>query len=172
VKIFDSSFERDDNVESARHGKPWLDTEEQNLERLFRAGYQLKDLCEELQRPAAGTLIRLCRLGLLRKEEDTGQYRYRYYYASSVEKQLDVQTQTQPTTQETKMAAPTIETKTFIAGKDAKNMSDSEIFALIAELEAGVDKLSSIRNKPKKLVDSIEKTQAYIAKLVEYVDGR
>ena len=70
------------------------------------------------------------------------------------------------------MAAPTIETKTFIAGKDAKNMSDSEIFALIAELEADVDKLSSIRNKPKKLVASIEKTQAEIAKLVEYVDGR
>ena len=171
MKIFDSSYERDDSVERARHGKPWLEAEEQTLERLLRAGLQLKDLCEELQRPAAGTLIRLCKLGLLRKE-DTGQYRYRYYYAASVEKQLDVQTQTQPTTQEPKMAAPTIETKTFIAGKDAKNMSDSEIFALIAELESDVDKLSSIRNKPKKLVASIEKTQAEIAKLVEYVDGR
>jgi len=171
VRIFDSSFERDDNVERARHGKPWLEAEEQNLERLFRAGFQLKDLCEELQRPAAGALIRLCKLGLLRKEE-TGLYRYRYCYSASVEKQLDVQTQTQPTTQEPKMAAPTIETKTFIAGKDAKNMSDSEIFALIAELESDVDKLSSIRNKPKKLVASIEKTQAEIAKLVEYVDGR
>ena len=171
MKIFDSSFECGDNVERARHGKPWLEAEEQTLERLFRAGFQLKQLCEELQRPAAGTLTRLCKLGLLRKEA-TGQYCYRYYYSASVEKQLDAQTQTQPTTQEPKMTAPTIETKTFIAGKDAKNMSDSEIFALIAELESDVDKLSSIRNKPKKLVASIEKTQAEIAKLVEYVDGR
>ena len=167
MKIFDSSFERGANVGRARYGKPWLEAEEQNLECLLRAGFQLKQLCEALQRPAAGTLIRLCKLGLLRKE-DTGQY----YYSASVEKQLDVQTQTQPTAQETKMAAPTIETKTFIAGKDAKSMSDSEIFALIAELEADVDKLSLIRNKPKKLVASIEKTQAEIAKLVEYVDGR
>ena len=171
MKIFDSSFERGDNVERARHGKPWLEAEEQNLERLFRAGLQLKQLCEELQRPAAGTLFRLCKLGMLRRDE-TGLHHYRYYYAVYVEKQLDAQTQTQPTTQEPKMTAPTIETKTFIAGKDAKNMSDSEIFALIAELEADVDKLSSIRNKPKKLVASIEKTQAEIAKLVEYVDGR
>ena len=171
MKIFDSSFERGDNVERARHGKPWLEAEEQNLERLFRAGLQLKQLCEELQRPAAGTLFRLCKLGMLRRDE-TGLHHYRYYYAVYVEKQLDAQTQTQPTTQEPKMTAPTIETKTFIAGKDAKNMRDSEIFALIAELEADVDKLSSIRNKPKKLVASIEKTQAEIAKLVEYVDGR
>lgn len=171
MKAFDSAFERGDNVARARHGKPWLVAEEQNLERMFRAGFQLKQLCEELQRPAAGTLTRLCKLGLLLKE-DTDQYYYRYYYSASVEKQLDVQTQTQPTTQEPKMAALTIETKTFIAGKDAKHMSDSEIFALIADLESDMDKLSSIRNKPKKLVAVIEKTQAEIAKLVEYVDGR
>lgn len=170
-RIFDSSFERQDNEVRARHGKPWDPVEEQALERLFMRGSTLKGMCVSLERPATRTLMRLCKLGLLKKQPD-GMYRYKYFYAVEVGTDVPETLPTPTPTEEISMTAPTIETKTFIAGREASTLSDEQIFSLIADLEAAADKLGKIRNKPKKLVANIEKVQADISKLVEYVDGR
>jgi len=172
-RIFDSSFERQDNEVRARHGKPWDPVEEQTLERLFKCNSTLKGMCVSLERPATGTLMRLCKLGLLKKQAE-GMYRYKYFYAVEVGTDVPdtLPTPTPTPTEEITMTAPTIETKTFIAGREASTLSDEQIFSLIADLESAADKLGKIRNKPKKLVANIEKMQADISKLVEYVDGR
>ena len=67
---------------------------------------------------------------------------------------------------------PTIETKTFIQGEDASNMTDAQIFNRIAKLEDEIDKLSKIKNQPKKLQALIQTKQDDINKLIEFVDAR
>lgn len=65
-----------------------------------------------------------------------------------------------------------IKNVTFINNRDASEVSDDEIFGLIAKLEGQVARLTAITHKPKKLNDRIAGIEADIAKLVEYVDGR
>ena len=70
------------------------------------------------------------------------------------------------------MTHATIETKTFIEGIDAANLSDEQVFKKIASLENSIKVWSAIENKPKKLDALIEQTKADIKALVAYVDGR
>ena len=75
---------------------------------------------------------------------------------------------------ETTMTTPTIEitTKTLINGQDISAMSDSVIYSTIAAQEAEIEKLEKIKNKPKRLVAEIEKRQAGIKALVDFLDGK
>ena len=179
MTLYDTSFELRDTVVRARHGRPWTPSEEKELRDNFLKGCSLPYLCEHLQRPATGVLIHLTKQNLLLKEP-AGCYPCRYFIPDRIAL-LIKESQSQPETKEIEMSTPTIksavsapviQTKTFIAGRDAAHMSDDEIFDLIADLEFAMDKLKLIRNQPKKLVANIEKMQADVAKLVEYVDGR
>lgn len=76
------------------------------------------------------------------------------------------------TAMSTTPAIPAIETRTFIFGDNAANMTDEQIFAGIAKIEAEIKKLDGVENKPKKLQAKIDAMKADIAKLVEYVDAR
>ena len=70
------------------------------------------------------------------------------------------------------MTHATIETKTFIEGIDAANLSDEQVFKKIASLESSIKAWGAIENKPQKLNALIEQTKADINALVSYVDGR
>lgn len=77
-----------------------------------------------------------------------------------------------PTPQEPTMAKPIdITTKTLINGRDIKELSDSEVFQLIADEEARIAELEKIKAQPKKLVAEIEKRKAGIAALVAHLDA-
>lgn len=65
-----------------------------------------------------------------------------------------------------------IEHKTFILGIDAANMSDAEIFGVIAGKESELKELDKIANKPEKLKTVMAELQTGIEALVAYVDGR
>lgn len=85
--------------------------------------------------------------------------------------------QPQPeTTKETIMTTTTnaieITTKTLINGQDIKGLTDSQIYSLIADQEAEIKKLEAIENKPKRLVNEIEKRKAGIKALVDYLDSK
>lgn len=70
------------------------------------------------------------------------------------------------------MAKPIdITTKTLINGRDIKELSDSEVFQLIADEEARIAELEKIKAQPKKLVAEIEKRKAGIAALVAHLDA-
>lgn len=65
-----------------------------------------------------------------------------------------------------------VTTKTLVNGKDVKEMPDAEIYQLIADQEAEIERLNAIKAKPKKLVAEIEKRQGGIAALVAYLDSK
>lgn len=72
----------------------------------------------------------------------------------------------------TNTVAVQTETKTFIYGQDAVNLTDVQIFDKIEKLEAAAKRWDGIVNKPKKLGAMIETIHADIKALVEYVDSR
>lgn len=72
----------------------------------------------------------------------------------------------------TMKTVPTIETRTFIQGHDAASMSDMEIFNLIESLTTAVNGYKARENRADKLNKLIVQTEADIAALIKYVDGR
>lgn len=65
-----------------------------------------------------------------------------------------------------------IETKTFINGTEAANMTDSQIFQRIAKLEGEIKALEDIKTKSVKKNEAIEALKADIKAMVDYVDNR
>jgi uncharacterized small protein (DUF1192 family) len=70
------------------------------------------------------------------------------------------------------LSVPAIEQRTFVYGRDAKDYSDTEIVALIKQLEDEIERCKAVKNKPKSLKKSIEQMQANIQALVELSDSR
>ena len=66
----------------------------------------------------------------------------------------------------------TVETRTFVNGVDAKQLSDDSIFAKIAEAEAEIERLNKIKRKPKALQARINALTAGIDALVALSDAR
>lgn len=65
-----------------------------------------------------------------------------------------------------------LETPTFLNGKDIKNYSDAELFEIIRRDEAEIKNLMGIESKPKALKDRINELQAGIDALVAFMDAR
>lgn len=146
-------------------GKKWSSEELASLRHNYNLGLDLAEICTRHKRPKSGVLNKLCELRLLRY--NSANYRY-----VVVSKPKNVNQNETKTEKEIIMSNANIETKVFIQGKDASEMTDAQIFSLIAKLESEQDKLSQIKNKPKKLVAAIEALAIDIEKLVEYVDAR
>ena len=176
ARIFDSSFEGRDNVTRKRHGLPWLAAELSSLRELYQEGRSLQEMCEMLERPATGTLIKLVGVGCLRRETDTRSYRSIYYcrmpLAEDTAAVNEAINQTETTEKEPAMTAKLIENKVYINGTDATGLSDKEIFVLIAKTEAEIDKMKAIKTPSKKLAAAIDKLQEDVVKLATYVDER
>lgn len=171
-----------------RFGKPWYAHEEETLALCFKAGMQIEDLCPRFGRDRDGVLRKLEKLGLIGSPYADGSYQYVYRYTCDFEPfspttagvfsrdvavAISGSTITlQNLTKETTMSTPTIENKTFILGKDASQMSDGEIFNLIAKTEGELAKLKAITTKSSKLAAHIKKVEADLKALAAYLDGR
>lgn len=165
TQYFDTSFGRNDSVRRRNHGMPWTETDYAELRTLYMQGYSLAKMCEALARPAVGVITKLCHLKLIAFNALTMKY----------EVQIAPDTKFfQPQPQESIMnnSTPVIQTKTFITGVDAENQTDAQIFDIIANIEKNIEKLSAIKNKPKKLLAVIEQRQKDIDDLVAFVDAR
>lgn len=164
-EVFCTSFTYRDHSRRANHGCIWTHEHLSRLEELFHQGASLQEMCEDLQRPADGTLNKLLQKKLVRRDLISNvYYRVRRRPQALPPQAPEDITMTQ--------AAPVIETKTFIEGIDAANLSDEQIFKKIASLEISIKTWGAIENKPKKLDAMIEQTKADITALVSYVDGR
>lgn len=162
MEKFDASFARRDSVRRDNHGKTWTHEHRVKLEELFHSGAGLEEMCLALQRPADGTLNKMEQWRLLRFDSFTNTYT-----------RCHTQPKAKPTQpEEPTMTHATIETKTFIEGIDAANLSDEQVFKKIASLENSIKTWGAIENKPQKLNALIEQTKADINALVSYVDGR
>ena len=174
ARIFDSSFESRDNVTRKRHGLPWLAAELSSLRELYQEGKSLQEMCEMLERPATGTLVKLVGVGCLTRETDTRSYRSIYYYRMPLAEDTAAVNEAinQTTEKEPAMTAKLIENKVYINGTDATGLSDKEIFVLIAKTEVEIDKLKAIKTPSKKLAAAIDKLQEDVVNLATYVDER
>lgn len=68
--------------------------------------------------------------------------------------------------------AMNIENQTLVNGQNIKNLTDDQLFDLIAKEEAAIKALRAIENKPQKLKDRINKMQADIEHLIKLIDER
>lgn len=68
--------------------------------------------------------------------------------------------------------AMNIENQTLINGQNIKNLTDDQLFDLIADEEAKIKALRAIENKPQKLKDRLNKMQADIDHLIRLIDER
>lgn len=162
MEQFNASFARRDRTQRENHGKLWTEEHKEALRNMFHSGDTLQEICEQLQRPADGTINKMVQLRLIHYDAVTNIYT-----------RCHTQPKAKPTQpEEPTMTHATIETKTFIEGIDAANMGDEQIFKKIASLENSIKAWSAIENKPKKLDAMIEQTKDDIKALVAYVDGR
>lgn len=161
LQYFGTSVGQLKNLENS--GKRWESEELFALVENYNLGLSLHDICVRHKRPKSGVLNKLCELRILRYIPAN----YSYIVVAKPKNVNKVETE-----KEIIMSNANIENKVFIQGKDATEMTDSQIFSLIAKLESEQDKLSQIKNKPKKLVAAIHALTLDIEMLVEYVDGR
>ena len=159
---FSTAFCHVDKTTRRFHGYPWTNEQYAELTKLFREGSCLQTMCEELERPANGVVPKLVYLNLIEFDPDKCCY-------FRIEK-FDLPKQ--PKEPIMAKQEPTIETKTFISGEDAANMTDEQIFNKIASLEGQIAKWTGVKTRPNKLQKHLDQLQADIAKLVEYVDAR
>jgi hypothetical protein len=174
MPIFDTSFiKREKNLQPSNHGALWTPQQEHKLKSLFEMGRDLEGLCEAMGRTTDSLTCRLGKMGLITYDNTTNKYHYAHIInAHRLTQPTPVSaTQTQPT-KEIIMSAANIETKTFIGGVEASQLSDAQIFNQIHKLEVEVGRWEGIQNRPKKLDKLIAGIQKDIADLVKYVDGR
>lgn len=183
-----------------RHGRPWTQYEiEILLDVWSNTDLPLSLICENMRRPELECLSKLQDHGLVKPEAVKGHYTGSYVVTDKPEKtkffgtlppwalspgnasdsdsdneRVSAKPNPKPPT-ETKdeiMSNPNIETKTFIGGVDAVNLSDDQIFDAIAKVEKQIATLSGVLNKPKKLVAKIEALRDDVQALVDFVDSR
>ena len=161
VQYFNTSVGRLTDLSNS--GKRWDSEELAALRYNYNLGLDLTEICTRHKRPKSGVLNKLCELRILRYSSASNSY----IVVAKPKNVNKVETE-----KETIMSNANIENKVFIQGKDATEMTDAQIFSLIAKLESEQDELSQIKNKPKKLVAAIHALTLDIEMLVEYVDGR
>ena len=160
-----------DETRLTRYGLPWTTNELLDLEFYWREGDYVEDISKKMQRPIAGIMAKLVATGYIDRR-DFKEFMFVDLVRNKrvTKPQPQTQTLTQPTQETTIMA--NIETKTFIDNQDASRLSDDEIFSKIAALEAQINNLSAISNRPKKLDAKIAQLKRDIQSLVDYVDNR
>lgn len=172
---YDTSFARSDKEIRENHGKPWTADMERTLIDLFVQGTPLKEIAEAMGRKGDSITVRLCHLCLISGDSMTGHYHITPRGQQLIDRNSTfIHRPTKETTMNDIQTAntKTIETKTFILGADAAQMSDAQIFSLIAKKETEIEKLRSIKVKSLKLTAAIEALQADVESLAEFVDTR
>jgi hypothetical protein len=151
----------------ANHGVRWTAEHFTELHNWWcNTTIPFEGICNSMGRSHSSIIAKLAERGYVKYDISTGGYAY-----NPAARGKDT-TQPQPTTPKEETMTANIETKTFIAGTDAANMDDTQIFRYIAKLEGEIDRLKAIRAGSKKLQAAIAKLEEDVQALVEYVDGR
>ena len=171
-----TDIQRLNNINGERHGKPWTAEEMARLVEYFKMGMPLKELVAAVKRSVGGVIPKLMEKRLIFSGA-TLNYYYNITVYSEKEHQMN-KTDFGPISPIEKAAkalvVKTIEDITLIRDFSSigANLSDDDIFQLIAELERQKTSFEAIQNKPKKLQDKIAGITADIQRLCEFVDGR
>lgn len=144
-----------------RRGQRWTQEDDDRLRNMVASGYSIVEMCQLLGRDTGGITGRFVNLGIAQLNDEG-------YYVQITNNEPNI------TTKEKSMnnTTATIETKTFILGRDASTMTDVEIFNLIAKTEAELAKLRGISTKSAKLAAHIARVEHDLCQLAEYLDKR
>lgn len=168
-QVFSITYCRQDTVQRKRHGMIWTQEEYEKLRDHFDNGLTLRTMCDLMARPADGIVAKLKQLGLIYIDNASGQYLRRHPPVNCVQQSESESIMNDNTKT---AASANFELKTLIQGRDGSQMTDAEIFRVIAKLEKEQEALESVKNKPKKLLAAIEALKAEIQSIVNYVDER
>lgn len=67
---------------------------------------------------------------------------------------------------------PVVEQVVLVYGKDVRGIPDEQMYGYIAALEAKMNSMLSLKNKPNKLIAQVEEMQKEINMLVAVIDSR
>jgi len=147
-------------TEARNHGAVWSPANYELLKRLWFDEEPIDSICQRLGRSRLSVVSKLQMLHLVTYNQQARQYDPLYL------------TDANHTTQENIMSAANIETKTFINGIDAAQLTDDQIFQRIANIEKKIDALTAIRAKSTKIQAAIASLEADVQSLVAFVDAR
>lgn len=94
------------------------------------------------------------------------------YYRQAFRDRMNTPPERAKTLTSKEPTAMNIENQTLVNGQNIKNLTDDQLFDLIAKEEAAIKALRAIENKPQKLKDRINKMQADIEHLIRLIDER
>lgn len=151
-----------------RHGKLWYSEDYEKLEELFKKGCTLELIAKGMGRSVGSVIPKLRSMGFV---QDIGGEDF-LYAIDICPQPIETPKFPEAFTQEQEIMTKVIEGIILINGTNATELSDDQIFGLIAKLEDKATSLSNIAHKPKKLLAKIDEINADIIKLVEYVDAR
>ena len=153
-----------------RYGLPWSTAEREKLLEMYDARKTLKQICEALERPAAGVIAKLVEFKCIYLDRQAGTYDV--YFRNPARPDIETQPpKLKAPTMATK-AAPVIETKTFIGGIEAAELTDLQVFAEIGKLEDKIAKFKTIKTPSVKLNKLIAAMEIDVLALAKFVDAR
>lgn len=170
--IYQTTLAKDPQPHGRRnHGARWTSEQYAELKHLwFCTDKAFATICDEMGRSWAAVIAKLSEQKWVKYDPIKCAYTYQ---RNSRLDDIETETNTQfETPKEEIMSNANIETKTFIAGADAANMDDAQVFRHIAKLEQEIDKLKAIRAKSTKLSAAVAALEKDVADLVAYVDAR
>lgn len=157
TKVFCTCVEAKQTPDGTRTGFTWTELETEELRQEILRGECVASIAKKHFRSSWAIICKAITKCFIFVEGEN----YRYYSNEEEPKMATENT-----------SAVIIETKTFIQGRDAATCTDESIFELISALEARIAKANAIVNKPKRLINLIEKMQSDIDLLVAFVDNR
>jgi hypothetical protein len=181
---------RAEDFKGLRFDMIWSRNELRHLIEMYYADFDLDVMAHALERPKSGIIGQLCNRRIIFPDEMYGSYYHnieatyervmrRYFHvidptSRPITDRLSSRfyPELQQLPKEYVMPPKNIEKITLIAGENAANKTDGEIFEMIGKLETQIKRLETIEHKPKKLSARIEELKKDINDLVEYVDSR
>lgn len=178
------------------HGKVWTETDCKVMATYVRSAEPLRDVCLRMGRTGNSVTEQLRRMRVLYYDALQDAYLTRDGAMFATRREVDAVNEfmasNEPagplpklgapvvspeslTTQEQTMSADNskaVDNVTYVYGKDARTLSDDDIFRHIGDLEQQIKALCGIEAESKKLDAKIESLRADILALVNIVDNR
>lgn len=159
-----------------RHGMSWGSAELKALQDEWDAGMSITNIAQNHERTDVSICCQLDKMGVNRlagNSKITGLDQLVNNVELEVYKQLTNQVTNQSIQGVNKMAqAIVLETRTYLNGRNISEYSNTQIYQMIQETETYLASLDKIQHKPKSLQVEIEKGNAAIVTLINYLDSQ
>lgn len=152
-----------DNWDQSNAGTNWRPIEDTWLREWVNIGYRVDFIAAKLKRSRESILARLRLLGIVQRNSLTGLYQYVINEKGNIMSSEGASKATVP---------PLLETRVYVNGRIASDMTDEEIFAAIRKAEVTIASYNDMVTKPEKLKAMLVKLQNDITELAKYVDQR